>query len=513
MSTPADTRSPLPTGTLPHDATPAPVALRVTAAPRAAYPQGAAHTDAQDVAQDTAHTAAEAARAERAAPARPTRPTQDARPAQDAHPHAEAGTPRAAWARSPERSTLWAARAMARLSLAVGRPVSRLALYPITAYFMIFAPAARRASLDYLRRVLGRAATPLDGFRQVCAFAATVHDRIFLINDRFHLFDIRIHGTEVMEAQLAKRRGAFLIGAHLGSFEVLSAVGRQMVGMRASMLMYEENARKINATIAAINPKALLDIIPMGRVDSMLKVRQRLDDGEMVGLLADRTPADETTVELPFLGAPAPFPVGPFRLAALMRRPVIFMTGLYSGGNRYDVHFEMLADFSATPRSERDAAIDAAMKRYVELLEKHCRAAPYVGAIRLGYRVDTPSELRVGDRQRRHAHHARLRRAIVGDERAVRLRSFEAFQRTVHPDRRMLPTLDDAVLARLQQREPLHLQPDRLRRRDFGGLPLHELAHDLPAVAHEREYRTRRREAVAQIAEGRADVPARLYAQ
>lgn len=286
--------------------------------------------------------------------------------------------PRASiWARSPERSTLWALRGMAKLSLAIGRPLSRLVIYPITAYFMCFAPGARRASLDYLRRVLGHRASPLDGFRQVSTFAATVHDRIFLINDRFHLFDIRIHGGEIMQAQLDQKRGAFLIGAHLGSFEVLSAVGRQMAGMRASMLMYEENARKINATIEAINPRALLDIIPMGRVDSMLKVRQRLDDGEMVGLLADRTPADETTVELPFLGAPAPFPVGPFRLAALMRRPVIFMTGLYSGGNRYDVHFETLADFSAVSRADRDATIEAAMQRYVALLEKHCHASPY----------------------------------------------------------------------------------------------------------------------------------------
>ena len=295
------------------------------------------------------------------------------------HDGLRADAPRRAsiWTRNPERSTLWALRGMAKLSMVIGRRISRLSIYPVTAYFMCFAPGARRASLDYLRRVLGHRASPLDGFRQVSTFAGTVHDRIFLINDRFDLFDIRIHGGEIMKDLLAQRRGAFLIGAHLGSFEVLSAVGRQMAGMRASMLMYEENARKINATIEAINPKALLDIIPMGRVDSMLKVRQRLDDGEMVGLLADRTPADETTVELPFLGAPAPFPVGPFRLAALMRRPVIFMTGIYSGGNRYDVHFETLADFSTVSRAEREATIEAAMKRYVALLEKHCRASPY----------------------------------------------------------------------------------------------------------------------------------------
>jgi predicted LPLAT superfamily acyltransferase len=53
------------------------------------------------------------------------------------------------------------------------------------------------------------------------------------------------------------------------------------------------------------------------------------------------------------------------------------MTGLYLGGNRYDIHFETLADFSKIGRGERAAAVDAALTRYVALLDKYCRAAPY----------------------------------------------------------------------------------------------------------------------------------------
>ncbi len=43
------------------------------------------------------------------------------------------------------------------------------------------------------------------------------------------------------------------------------------------------------------------------------------------------------------------------RLAAMLKRPVLFMSGLYLGGNRYAIHFERLADFSTLERSERDA--------------------------------------------------------------------------------------------------------------------------------------------------------------
>ena len=96
----------------------------------------------------------------------------------------------------------------------------------------------------------------------------------------------------------------------------------------------------------------------------------------MVGILADRSLGSDSTRSLPFLGAPAALPVGPFRMAAILRRPVLFMVGLYGGGNRYDIHFETVADFSHIPAGGREAAVHAAMARYVELLEKYCHAAP-----------------------------------------------------------------------------------------------------------------------------------------
>ena len=65
------------------------------------------------------------------------------------------------------------------------------------------------------------------------------------------------------------------------------------------------------------------------------------------------------------------------RVAALLRRPVIFMAGLYRGGNRYHIVFELLADFSSTPAGQRDAAVEEAVARYANTLEKICRSQPY----------------------------------------------------------------------------------------------------------------------------------------
>jgi predicted LPLAT superfamily acyltransferase len=109
----------------------------------------------------------------------------------------------------------------------------------------------------------------------------------------------------------------------------------------------------------------------------MLRLSAALENGAMVGVLADRGLGGDACVGLPFLGAEAGFPRGPFRMAALMRRPVVFMAGLYLGGNRYRIRFERLADFSQQQPGRRQAATEDAMRRYAALLESHCRAQPY----------------------------------------------------------------------------------------------------------------------------------------
>lgn len=287
---------------------------------------------------------------------------------------------RPAWTQREERSNLPLLRLMSWLSLRFGRRASRIVLMPAAVYFLLFAPAACKASRGYLRRALGRPAGWLDVWRHLMVFGTTIHDRIYLLNDRFDLFDLRLHGETIVAEALAEGHGAFLIGAHLGSFEVIRAMGRKRSDLRVAVTMYDDNARRINQILASINPAAKPDVIALGQVDSMLKVREYLDTGSMIGILADRTLLDDahdSMRRLDFLGAPAAFPLGPLHMAAMLRRPVVFMTGLYRGGNRYDIHFEKLADFSQLERGERSAQVQAALGRYVALLEKYCRAAPY----------------------------------------------------------------------------------------------------------------------------------------
>ena len=284
---------------------------------------------------------------------------------------------RAEWLTRPERGSMLLLRVMAAASRALGRARSRVLLYLIVIYFVLFAPTERRNARNYLRRALGREPKFSDRFRHVLYFATTIHDRVYLLHERFEEFEISIEGEELVRAVDATGNGAFLMGAHMGSFEVTRAIGMHRPGIQVVMAMYGDNARKIMTMLEALRPSVKPEIISLGRVEAMLKVRQRLEDGAFVGIMGDRTLGNEPLQEVSFLGSRAYFPVGPMRAAALLGRPMIFMLGLYRGANRYQLVFELVADFSTVGPSERAAAVAEAIARYAALLEKYCRSDPY----------------------------------------------------------------------------------------------------------------------------------------
>lgn len=280
------------------------------------------------------------------------------------------------WVNRPERSTVGSIRFIVWFALTFGRSASRLLLYPICLYYVLFSARARRASRKYLGRVLGHRVGMSDLFRHYFYFASTILDRVFLLSGRSELFDIRLHGEQVIHNVHAEQLGFFLISAHMGSFEVLHTLGRQFGQIEATMVMYEENAQKLSSVLKSINPEGNPAVISLGKIDSMLKIQEALDRGECIGMLADRTISGEKIITCDFLGGKMAFPLGPFRLAAMLRRPLILMLGLYQGGNRYDVYVENLGELPVQG-GNRDAAIAARVQHFATRLEHHCRTNPY----------------------------------------------------------------------------------------------------------------------------------------
>ncbi len=285
------------------------------------------------------------------------------------------------WLRQRERGSLLALRLMARIALTLGWRVGHALLYPITAYFVATAPAAQRAAVGaYLARALGRRPGRRDVFRLYFTFACTMLDRVFLLAGRTRGYRIETFGLDALDARLRSggdRRGAILLGAHLGSFEALRALTAANCPVEIHPMMYEENARQADALFNALDAGRAPSIIALGKPDTMLRAGEALARGGIVGLLGDRAPRGERMVRVPFLGATAPFPAGPHLLAGVLGAPVVLFFGLWRGPRCYELRFEEFAERVAIPRADRAGAVAESAARYAARLEALCRAHPY----------------------------------------------------------------------------------------------------------------------------------------
>ena len=280
------------------------------------------------------------------------------------------------WVSVPERGTPASLGVIAWIAERVGRPVARLLLYPITLYFVITAHVARRASCEFQKRVRGGSFHWWHVFRHFYYFAATILDRVYLLRGEFGRFSITIYGKEALQRQNQNGKGCILLGSHLGSFEVLRALGVMERGFSLKVLMDTTHNQNISQFLDALNPMIAGTVIAPDRPDTLIRAKESLDAGCFVGMLGDRVFGAEKTTRCHFLGAPATLPAGSILLAATMHCPVILFFGLYRGGNRYDIYFEHFADEILLNREHRAQEIQSWMQRYVARLEHYARLAP-----------------------------------------------------------------------------------------------------------------------------------------
>jgi len=262
------------------------------------------------------------------------------------------------------------------LTRALGRRTTRWLLHPICWYFVAFSPRARRASTAFLGRALGRKARLGEVVRHFHTFAATLHDRVFLLAEGEGAFEIEVHGADAVESALRSGRGCILLGSHLGSFEMVRAMGRSSAMRPVNIVMHSRDAAHTARLLSRIAPELQDRVIAPGRPETVLKVKECLERGEIVGMLGDRPFGGGRTHACDFLGSQAQFPLGPLLIAGTLAAPVVTFFGLYEGGSGYRVYLEKLSGGDPVQRAGRDAWAVAQLERYVERLAHYARRAP-----------------------------------------------------------------------------------------------------------------------------------------
>ncbi|MFA3762163.1 glycosyltransferase [Yersinia sp. 2544 StPb PI] len=313
------------------------------------------------------------------------------------------------WSQTKERNGLWGMRLMLRSYKILGRTTFNLLLYPVIGYFWLTGHRQRQASNHYLQHLTAFAKqqnhplpASLNSFRHFMRFGESMLDKLASWQgDLVMGKDVVLVGRERCEAQIASRQGALILASHLGDIESCRALAELSVGVKVNALVFTQHAARFNQVMQEINPHALINLIQVTSIgpDTAILLRQKLDEGEWVAIVGDRTSVSPyqrdnqpRVIWSTFLGHPAPFPVGPFALAAALRCPVFLMFGLKLGRQgkeaapsgvidpasaaRLHVYFEPFADPLILPRANRQSALQQAVESYAARLEHYSLLAP-----------------------------------------------------------------------------------------------------------------------------------------
>jgi predicted LPLAT superfamily acyltransferase len=283
------------------------------------------------------------------------------------------------WIDRPEGGGTFALRLIRDTALLCGRSVTRVILYPITAYFLVRRGPERRASRAYLQRVTGRAASLWNVAHHIYCFAAVILDRVFLLSERFKRFDIRTSGLDDLRGALRHQRGVLLFGSHLGSFDALRVLATMREDVQVRVVIDMEQSPAMMQVLNTLNPALAASVINARQegTTTALAIKEALDQKGLVTMLVDRARPGNAVAKVDFLGTPALFPTSPWMLAIALKVPVVLCFGLYRGGNRYDLHFELFAETLAVERSRRADSLAEVIQRYADRLAHHARSAPY----------------------------------------------------------------------------------------------------------------------------------------
>jgi predicted LPLAT superfamily acyltransferase len=295
------------------------------------------------------------------------------------------------WARQQEVRGLWGMRLMLLVWRLLGRKAFSLLLYPVVGVYWLTAATARRASQRWITRVREQLAArrmpvppTLTSYRHFLRFGEAMLDKIASWRGELQ-FERDVVFAAGAEETLNVRdpRGKLLLASHLGDVEACRALAQLQGGKIINALVFSDNAQRFKQIMAEMAPQAGLNLMPVTDIgpETAILLQEKLDRGEWIAIVGDRIAVNPQrggewrVCWSCFMGQAAPFPQGPFILAAILRCPVNLIFALRQQGKLH-IYCEPFADPLLLPRADRQQALQHAIDRYAERLEHYALQSP-----------------------------------------------------------------------------------------------------------------------------------------
>ena len=189
-------------------------------------------------------------------------------------------------------------------------------------------------------------------------------------------------GERTLQTIIDAGKGGILLMSHMGNWEVAARLLQQnLTGLRLLLYMGARASQEIESLQKETVAGSGIDILgvdetggsPLDIIDGVRFLRT----GGIVSMAGDVLwRDDQAAVEVPFLGKNIRLPEAPFALAMVSGAPLVVFFALRTAKGRYHFQAARPIFMDRTDRSNRNAAIQSAARRYAALLEDAVRANP-----------------------------------------------------------------------------------------------------------------------------------------
>ena len=177
-----------------------------------------------------------------------------------------------------------------------------------------------------------------------------------------------VEGGEHLDRAAADGRGVILMTAHLGNWELAGRLLALGEGTPTLVVVAAEPDADVGRFLRG--GPAPVRFVTLGRATAGVSLLGALRRGELVALQGDRALGTRGDVRVPFFGAPASFPIGPFVLARAAGAPLVPAFCVLAPDRRYRITLgapiRVGADGERRALAAWVAVLEAAVRRHPE---------------------------------------------------------------------------------------------------------------------------------------------------
>ena len=232
-------------------------------------------------------------------------------------------------------------------------------------YFCFFAKNSTTSIYYYFRkrRKYSRFKSVINIYKSYFVFGQTIIDKIAISSGLRNKFTYHFDGIEQLKAILKAKKGAILISAHVGNFEIAQHFLNELEeNITISLLTSDSEHNDIKDYLESVTTKSNIKfIIIKDDLSHIFEINAALSRNEIICITGDRYVKPSKTLMHNLLGKEAQFPAGPFLLGSRLKVPVIFVYVMKETSKHYHL-FARTAEVK-----QRDT--EGLLKSYTENLE------------------------------------------------------------------------------------------------------------------------------------------------